>query len=184
MLHPPAALDETVLSGWFAGCVYWQSSDKADFAFFDGETLTFEDHYAPRWSCLQELRLFCEREEIFLWKTPDGFAGRRMRVDEASVPAANAPTYASNVFLQKVKLWGTRAEAVGGGLLLTEDRGMRLWLPCPWESRFADGINVFLEEHRYLEEDETGCVYFADRRFVQFWVSDTQDRLVKLEVRA
>lgn len=107
----------------------------------------------PRW--LQELRLFCSRGEWRIWRTGDGFAGRR-RIDGEGE--------AGDVLDDDQSLWGTKAEPDGqGGTTISEARGIRYRGPV---SLRDDDLPLRLSVRQYLTYDEDGLVGVADARLV------------------
>ena len=159
-----------------ANCfVYWQSAELVDFGFFNGEKIILNAHEI-HFELLQEARVFNEAFELHIWKRLGDFQ-YRIRHHESATQENNL----GNCLLHKVKLWGTQAKPHGIFTIITENRGMRLSLPIQFKDEYKSGINVFLEERRYIEEDELGCIYFIDRRFSGFYVA-IDNKLTKVEV--
>lgn len=155
--------------------VYWQSAELVDFGYFDGDKINLNDH-EPHFDLLQEMRVFNETFELHIWKH---LGESRYRIRQETDEQENEN---GNCLLHKVKLWGTKATKNGRFTVVTEDRGMRLSFPIEFQDAYKDRINVFLEERRYIEEeDETGCIHFSDRRFSGLYVA-TGGQLKKVEV--
>lgn len=157
--------------------VYWQSADKVDFGLYKDEKLRFHG-YEPNWKHLQEIRVFNRDWELHIWRKGTGYAGRWIRDLEEKTECADVTE--NNCLDQKVKLWGSKTRQEGGFTIISEERGMSLALPCV--DMPDDGINAFLQEKRYLGEDDAGCVYFRDRRFCWIWISENKKELKKMVV--
>lgn len=154
--------------------VYWQSAEVIDFGYFNGERIILNG-YETNFSLLQEMRIFNETMELHIWKYLGMF---RYRIRQETGVEENEN---GDCLLHKVKLWGTRAIQSREFTVLTEDRGMRLSLPIAFQDTYKNNINVFLEERRYLGEDEAGCIYFQDRRFSGLYVA-VDNEMKKMEV--
>lgn len=150
--------------------VYWQAFDRVDFGYFDGKNIILNDCVVD-FNLLQELRIFSTEYELHIWKQLGKFIGR-VRRKHTKIANDESETALSNCLIQKVKLWGSIAEDKENFVLIKEDRGMSLSLPIPFRDEYRVGINVYLEEYRYIEEDDKGCIYFCDRRFSSIFVEE------------
>lgn len=148
--------------------VYWQAFDKVDFGYFDGKNIILNDCVVD-FNLLQELRIFSAEYELHIWKQLGEFIGR---VRRKNTKITNDENSLPNCLIQKVKLWGTIGEKQENFVLIKEDRGMCLSLPIPFRDEYILGINIYLEEYRYIEEDDKGCIYFCDRRFSGIFVEE------------
>jgi len=166
---------------------YWQSADKADFAAIDrarGELRFADAAYVPDYSLLEELRVFCPKNETKIWRISQGFGART--IEDSSLAPDKAGCMVDE---RKVKLWGTYAErnlGPNGGFWLCENRGMRIWLPpfspaIEWKDGYTKGqggINVFLTERRYLGERRD-----QDDAIGTGWLDCRDMRLVEIEIK-
>ena len=172
------------LSDMSNSLVYWQSADKMDFGLFADGKLVFCE-YKPQWEYFRDMRVFNKTSELHIWKSGDAFAARLIKGEEDN---PGEDSRCGNCVEHDAKLWGTRAdEKTDKFIVMREDRGMEIKLPCRWEERFdknrkGGGINTFLRERLYLEEDDSGCVYFHDRRFCWIYISDKEGKLEEMEV--
>jgi len=158
--------------------VYWQSADKMDFGMWKDGELLFRG-YQPQWKHLRELRVFNQASELHAWRNGGEFSVRYIKGEETD---AKTDGQSGNCLVQSVKLWGTLATKEDTFIVLREDRGMEISLPCKWEDRFKDGINAFLRERLYIKEDESGCAYFHDRRFCWVSIADKNGVLHDIEL--
>ena len=159
--------------------LYWQSSDFVDIARFDGKQISFCGGYKPEWGLLQDMRIFNESYELHIWRFSNGVYNCR----EISGEELDSNLSSSNCLDQKIRLWGSRATKCGSFTKITEERGMALSLPCQYQDSFGRGINAFLQERRYITEDDCGRILFTDRRFCWVWIAAGMNgRLHKMEV--
>jgi len=187
-------LDEMQIESFIAGLItepsiaYWESPDKVDFGLFSDGRLYLCDGYCPRWSLLEHLRVFNEAEELHIWRYSRGLAARLASDTISEIDEDNLES--GNCLVQTSKLWGSSARPYDNGIMLFEDRGMKIWLPIPFEDHFAGGdtedgggINAFIQERHYLKDNErTGQVNFVDRRFVKVLIADKDGKLGEREV--
>jgi len=119
----------------------------------DGGGLRLREPLEPRY--LQELRLFGDDGEWWLWREGAAFAARR-RVDGSGATA--------DILADDQSLWGTAAQpSADGWTQVAEARGIRYALPVP--VRESD-LPLRLVLHHYLGFDEAGMVGVADSRLV------------------
>ncbi len=162
----------------FEDCfVYWQSAEIVDFGYYKNGNIIL-NQYTPNYELLQELRIFNQSGELRVWKH-SGKLRYRIRKDGI---IENKNLAEKNCLIQKVRLWGTSARQEDNFMVVTEERGSRLSFPVNMGANHEGSeISIFLEEYRYIKEDENGCIYFYDRRFSRLFVKSGSD-YIEMEV--
>lgn len=117
----------------------------------------------PRRESLLEVRLFGQTAEVRLWRTDDGFEGRRIEQagDEALAALAGSPAAPKR---ESWLLAGTRPREVHDGFtLVSGDGGKRQAVPLAIEGGLSEqDLSVRLEVCHHLERDEeTSAVRIA-----------------------
>lgn len=129
--------------------------EQGKLSFYENEV--FEPKY------LKQIRIFNEKQELYLWRKADLFRGR-FRQDSAG--------HGTEYVEVKQVLWGSRSENLSHGWIkLCEERGIELILP--WDE--PEGLNpknprdrVGLLTCNYIDYTETGQAGYKDCRFMDF----------------
>ncbi|MFN3739310.1 MAG: CRISPR-associated protein Csx19 [Thermodesulfovibrionales bacterium] len=135
-------LDYAVLLGYFR---------EGKWLFYNNSDI--EERY------LQRLRLFNNKKELYIYRTPEGFRAR-LRVDEEG-----ERTYVVDA---EQLLWGTRAEKLGDFTKLTEDRGTTLIVPMKDISVDKKKKRLFLKTRNYIGYTPFHQATYIDCRFIEF----------------
>lgn len=120
--------------------------------------------YAPplRATTLQQVRLFGDKGELYLWPDEHGWRGRFL-------DGSRDDTVEEQYEVQYL-LWGTTQEDSKDGFLLLTDgqEGLRHALPLPADVTFHDQETYLaLTVRHYLSYDEDGQAYVAASRSVK-----------------
>jgi CRISPR-associated protein (TIGR03984 family) len=140
----------------------------------DGEAL------APDY--VQELRLFNENGEFYLWRDGEDFRGR-LRIDQTELPkfikpqdekegyvAPNSKLESPNFADEWQVLWGTQVEKENrsGWTGVYEARGAKFDLPHKLSGDPDTVLPLRLRVRHYIDyESATGLAYYADLRLVE-----------------
>lgn len=118
---------------------------------------------------VQQLRLFNEQAELFVWRDGDGeWHGRWLR----DVAAGETADW-SESFDEPQRLWGTHGTRLEQGFTLLEDGAQGLYHAVPVEVALIEEANgelnqsVQLNIRHYLAYDEQGQAYVAVSRLVE-----------------
>ena len=173
--NPSAASINDHLADMDISLIYWQSADNVTMGLYKDGHLHFH-RYDPQWIHLQTLRVFNKNAELYVWKTGTQYRGRLIKNERQSESGADC-------LEQYVKLWGTKCDNDGNVLVLSEERGMEIPLFGHGKSNLSSGVNAFLRERLYIRYDEeSGCAYFADRRFCWIYFMNATNQLDEMAV--
>lgn len=136
-----AYLDYKVLFGTYKdGILYFYNNEKIEDKF------------------IQKIRLFNDKEELFIWRTSDGFNGR-IRMDEGGLE--------SEVVDAEQILFGTKSDDLGDFTVLTEKRGTEIILPGNYHVD-ENKKRVAIKTRNYVEYNEVNQATYTDCRFISF----------------
>ena len=124
------------------------------FEFYKNET------FEPKF--IQKMRIFNEKEEIYLWKNENDISGRH-RTDSAGKGVKAIEV--------KQALFGTRSESLDGGFVkLTEERGTEIILPSNGlKLPLSRQEKIFIKTRNYVGHlNNNDQATYVDCRFVKF----------------
>lgn len=151
------ALKRDVASSGREAWLFWQDPTFIGFAkvLDDRVDIQPEGPAGLEFALLRDFRLFGDAGEWHVWRTGQGRYAGRLR------PAAPSPDFPC--FDESHYLWGTavcsETETVSGWTCVTEDRGMRIWLP--WSP--AGNVPPALKVRQFIDRDpDTGLAGIVD----------------------
>ncbi|MEQ8171937.1 MAG: CRISPR-associated protein Csx19, partial [Candidatus Eremiobacterota bacterium] len=137
-----AYMDYTVLIGKY---------ENSKFLFYDSQKL--EEKY------LQKLRVFNDKEELFIWRSSDGFKGR-FRKDGSGKDIEAVEAFQV--------LFGTDVTPLGTFSKLFEERGTEVILPFTGLSVNDKKNRIFIKTRNYIGNNRVHQATYIDARFVSF----------------
>lgn len=133
----------------------------ARLGLFGNEEFMFYDSLPLEFKFLHSLRVFNEKQELFIWRKNQDSFYYRLRVDEVEVGE-------DFVVDAHQLLWGTLKEKINNNewLRLEEDRGIEIFLPACAVPETAK--RVWLKTRNYIGYNEFSQAGYVDCRFVGF----------------
>lgn len=96
---------------------------------------------------LQEVRLFGEKGELYLWKTEDGFSARSIQLTSAG--QSTSWTYQHD---EGYYLWGTEGEDIGNGFTYLKEGAQGMRHAVPFKTNNPKNLKLIVR-HFLIQED-------------------------------
>lgn len=127
--------------------------------FESGKIIFMTDEKPFETEFIQKLRLFNDKQEIFIWRI-EGDWKARLRIDEKgeeiSVVEANQV------------LFGTTGNIENGFTKLTEERGTEIILPFEIKGIDTKKNRIKIKTRNYIDYNDLGQAVYIDSRFMEF----------------
>lgn len=124
------------------------------FNFFNSKQIEYK--------YIQKMRVFNAYQELYIWRTRDGFKSR-LRVDERIGEGKQEAVIA------KQALFGTIARKLDSDFTkITEERGTTIILPFSDLSVNEEMKRIFIKTHNYIGYNNVNQATYTDCRFVCF----------------